>query len=141
MPSWRPRPRTVRVGALAALVVLVCAGAALGVNALVAGSSSESPPTTLGGGTSAWLGMDVGSLPVGGVLVTSVVPKGPAYRAGLRRGDVITEVAEQRVESPDDVDSALAPLHPGSRVNIEFDRGSGTYVTQATLRKPSAGSP
>jgi len=145
-PSWRPRRprrprrRTLRVGALVAVVALLCVGVALGVSALVGGSGSRSP-ATLAGGAHAWLGADIGSLPVGGVVVTSVVPKGPAYQAGLRRGDVIAEVGDQRVESPDDVDAALAPLQPGSRVKIEFDRGSATYVTQATLRKHPGGSP
>ncbi|HEY4826144.1 MAG TPA: PDZ domain-containing protein [Solirubrobacteraceae bacterium] len=140
VPGWRPRARTVRIGAIVAAVALLCAGAALGVSALVGGSGSASPPA-VSADASALLGMKVTTLPVGGVLITSVAPNGPAYRAGLRRGDVITEVAEQRVESPDDIDSAITPLAPGSRVKIEFDRGAGTYLTQATLRKHPAGSP
>ena len=140
MPSWRPRARTLRIGALLAGVALVCAGAAFGVSALVSGSGAGSSPTATAD-ASAWLGVNLTGLPVGGVLVTSVVAHGPAYQAGLRRGDVIAEVGEQRVESPNDVDSALAPLHPGSQVKIEFDRGQGTYVTQVTLQKRPAGSP
>jgi membrane-associated protease RseP (regulator of RpoE activity) len=140
VPAWRTRARKVRIGAIVAAVALICAGAALGVSALVGGSGSASPPA-VSADASALLGMNVTSLPVGGVLITSVAPNGPAYRAGLRRGDVITEVAEQRVETPDDIDSAITPLQPGSQVKIEFDRGAWTYLTQATLRKHRAGSP
>lgn len=134
----RPSPRAIRVGAVAVLVALLCAGTALGVSSLVSGSGSEAPSR---GETSASLGMDLASLSVGGVLVKSVLPKGAGYLAGLRPGDVITEVADQRVESPADVDSAIAPLHPGERVKIQFDRGPATYMTQATLQKRPPGSP
>mgnify|MGYP003571043401 FL=1 len=40
---------------------------------------------------------------VDGVLVTSVDPAGPAAEKGIRPGDVIVEVAQEKVKSPSDV--------------------------------------
>jgi len=42
-----------------------------------------------------------------GVIITDVDPEGPAADKGLRAGDVITEVAQEEVASPDDVRQAV----------------------------------
>ncbi len=42
-----------------------------------------------------------------GVVVTSIVPDGPAAEKGLKEGDVILEVAGQAVETPGDVAEAV----------------------------------
>lgn len=139
LAAYRPARRTVRLAGLIAVVVLLGAGAAYGVASVLGGSGSAQP--TRPAATRAWLGADLTGTPVGGVAVAHVVMGGPAYRAGLRSGDVIVEVAGQRVDSTADVDSALAPLGPGARTNIVFDRGPGTYTTQATLEKRPRNSP
>jgi S1-C subfamily serine protease len=86
------------------------------------------------------LGVDMaGSLPAGalssggGVLVGDIVPGSPAAVAGLEPGDVITQIGSRAVASPADVESALAGLHAGERLQIQYQRGSQTYATQATL--------
>jgi predicted metalloprotease with PDZ domain len=131
--------RLLRQIALVAVALALTAGAAYGVTSLLGGSGS---PAAAGEGQArVWLGMDVTALPVGGVLVTDVSPGGPADRAGIRPGDVVTEVAGQRVESPDDVASAIAPLQPGHRAKVELDRGPFTYTVEVTPRTRPRGSP
>jgi S1-C subfamily serine protease len=125
--------------ALALAALALTAGAAYGVTSLLSGAGS--PPTAGSGQARVWLGMDVSGLPVGGVLVTGVSPGGPADRAGIRAGDVITEVAGQRVESPDDITSAVGSLQPGQHAAVEFDRGPVTYTVEVTLQARPKGSP
>ena len=43
-----------------------------------------------------------------GVLVSGVVDDGPAQRAGIRQGDIITTVNGTRVESPSQLIAALS---------------------------------
>lgn len=124
----------MRQAALVVVALALTAGAAYGVTSLLGGSGSPTPTGIAQ--ARVWLGMNVSGLPVGGVLVTGVSPGGPADRAGIRRGDVVTEVAGQRIENPDDIASALPPLQPGQRVQIELDRGPFTYTVEVT---PQAG--
>jgi glutaredoxin 3 len=63
-----------------------------------------------------------GKTPVFGAFVGKVAPASPGARAGLRSGDVVTEVNMHPVHDADDLEHALASLHPGSRVTILFTR-------------------
>jgi S1-C subfamily serine protease len=82
----------------------------------------------------AWLGADTTNSPLGGgAMIADVVPGSPAEAAGLQPGDVITQVDNAPVASPDDVASALAGMHAGQRLQISYARGPLTYTTQVTL--------
>lgn len=66
------------------------------------------------------LGVDLASasqagLDVEGVVVLNVDPAGPAADKGLARGDVIGEVAGQKVSTPADVQAALAKAEKDGR--------------------------
>lgn len=66
------------------------------------------------------LGIDLASasqagLDVEGVVVLNVDPAGPAADKGLARGDVIAEVAGQKVSTPADVQAALAKAEKDGR--------------------------
>jgi putative serine protease PepD len=89
----------------------------------------------------AWLGVELRSLPQGGVLVATVTPGGPAAGAGIRAGDVIAKVAGHAVTSVDDIAVALAEERPGSRVAIELQRAGSSRSVEVTLRElpPSSG--
>jgi S1-C subfamily serine protease len=84
-----------------------------------------------------------------GALVTSVVPNGPAEKAGLRGGggstrslsgggDVIVKVAGRGVKTPEDVANAIAGHKPGDRVEVEYYRGDNTKTSSVTLGKRPA---
>jgi S1-C subfamily serine protease len=89
-----------------------------------------------------WLGVDAIGLPItGGALVVDVAPGSPADAAGLQPGDVITQIGNRPVQSPADLNAALAGMHPGQRVEIQYQQGPITNTTQATLGVRPANGP
>ena len=59
----------------------------------------------------------------------------------LEPGDLITQINNRQVGSPNDVDSTLAGMHPGQRVQIQYERGPFTDIAQVTLAPRPKGSP
>jgi serine protease Do len=82
-------------------------------------------------------------LPVSrGLLVTDVQPGSPAEKAGLRRGDVILEVARRAADDPASLYRALGALKPGESVLIYVHRagggsgGANQFLVMERSRKP-----
>jgi serine protease Do len=71
-----------------------------------------------------------------GELVRSVVPAGPAARAGLVQGDVIVKVNGQPVTPDQTVSYLIANTRVGSRVPLEIIRGGkhGTVTVEVAER-------
>ncbi|MEO0516575.1 MAG: HhoA/HhoB/HtrA family serine endopeptidase [Cyanobacteria bacterium P01_A01_bin.116] len=66
-------------------------------------------------------------LPVtNGVLVVRVLPNTPAAKAGLRRGDVITEIAGIRVKQADQLQSRVDLVKVGESLEVTLQRGDHT---------------
>jgi serine protease Do len=63
--------------------------------------------------------------PGDGLVVVELDPDGPAARAGVHEGDVITEVNRQRVKSAGDVANALSRLKDGDMALLRLRRGGG----------------
>src|SRR5947199_4901085 len=61
-----------------------------------------------------------------GAFVEESSAGGPADRAGIRYGDVVTRVGGRRVAGPADVGDAVAGRHPGDDVEVEIVRADGT---------------
>jgi serine protease Do len=57
-----------------------------------------------------------------GALVSSVVPGGPAEKAGLKPGDFIVSVETKPVESVNDLRNRVAGVQPGKTVAVEYYR-------------------
>lgn len=68
-----------------------------------------------------------------GVLVVEIDPRGPAYEAGLRVGDVLVELGSQQVREMKDVISALSKLHVRESVDVGFVRLGGKRTTSIRL--------
>ncbi|MEL7524064.1 MAG: HhoA/HhoB/HtrA family serine endopeptidase, partial [Cyanobacteria bacterium J06553_1] len=61
-----------------------------------------------------------------GVLVVRVLPNTPAADAGLRRGDVITEIAGLRVKQADQLQSRVDRVKVGEALKVTLRRGDRT---------------
>jgi len=73
----------------------------------------------------------------GGTVVEVVAPDGPAAEAGLRPGDVITQVAGRPLEQIEDILSALRRAEPGEPLELEVVRdGERRNVTVELGRRP-----
>ena len=79
-------------------------------------------------------------LPVkSGVLITGVLQDGPAGAGGMRPGDVVVEIAGQRIANNAQLFNAVAGLKPGSVAIITVQRGERVLElkVQVALRPPS----
>jgi serine protease Do len=78
-----------------------------------------------------------------GLLVAHVDASGPAARAGVRVGDVITSVNDNPVEDATDITAALAQARDqGNRiVSLRVIRDRSTDDLKAKLRKPHRAEP
>ncbi|MEM8831578.1 MAG: HhoA/HhoB/HtrA family serine endopeptidase [Cyanobacteria bacterium P01_G01_bin.19] len=61
-----------------------------------------------------------------GVLVVQLVPESPAAKGGLRRGDVITAVAGNEIETADQLQKAVEQSEIGKPLSITIRRGEQT---------------
>ena len=74
-----------------------------------------------------------------GLLVTSVSENSPASRAGLKAGDVITEVDGEKVESSGDLSRAISRKNDGS-VNLKIIRDRNSMNVTVTPEKREIGA-
>ena len=74
---------------------------------------------------------------VTGVIVAGVLSGGPADRAGLRRGDIITHIAGNAVEDGQSALSIISTTAPGSSVEIRMIRnGTATTKNAVVAQRP-----
>ncbi|MFN2614685.1 MAG: S1C family serine protease [Actinomycetota bacterium] len=80
------------------------------------------------------LGITGESSPNGdGALIQEAVAGGPAAKAGIRAGDLITAVDAHAVTSMDDLVAVLGTYQPGDTVTITYIRDGGKRTSRATL--------
>jgi putative serine protease PepD len=77
----------------------------------------------------AYLGVQIGDTGGQGVLVQTVTAGGPAAKAGLVPGDVITAVNRHQTPTIDDLTSAVSELKPGRTVTLEVVTQRGAHKT------------
>ena len=58
-----------------------------------------------------------------GVLIAGVTDGGPADRAGVEKGDVITEVNQAPVTRPDEITAIIGKLKDGDMALLRVRRG------------------
>jgi len=95
-------------------------------------------------GTTAQLRKTLGVSAAKGALVLEVASDGPAARAGLEAGDVLTEVAGKPVGDAADILEALAGRKPGNEVPLQYVRDRevrAATVTLAPAPEPRLGGP
>jgi putative serine protease PepD len=82
----------------------------------------------------AYLGLQTTQAQSGsGAQVADATAGGPAARAGLQAGDVVTKVDGQAISSPDDVAQAIADNKPGDKVQVQVQRGGSQQTVDVTL--------
>ena len=64
-----------------------------------------------------------------GAVVSSVATDSPAYAAGIRRGDIITEFASQKISNYNDLYDAISNCTPGEKVSVKLYRSGKYYKT------------
>jgi C-terminal processing protease CtpA/Prc len=76
-----------------------------------------------------------GAPPNVGVLVSKVEADTPAAKAGLKAGDVITEINGKKVEDPSDIIEAVADKDAGAQIKLGIVRDRKPVTLVATLDK------
>ncbi|MEU9614234.1 trypsin-like peptidase domain-containing protein [Streptomyces sp. NPDC048209] len=68
-----------------------------------------------------------------GVAIVSVQKGGAAEKAGLRAGDIITRIGDDRVTTITSLSEALAGDEPGEKVEVTYTRGEAAKSAEVTL--------
>ena len=75
-----------------------------------------------------------------GAIISDVQPNSPAADAGLKRGDVITELNGQPVTSSNDLKLKIGELRPGTTVHLKVVRnGTPQDITMKLGEEPKTG--
>jgi S1-C subfamily serine protease len=77
----------------------------------------------------ALLGVDVAATTSGGPLITEVQPGGPAAKAGIRAGELVTAVDGTATPDPATLADVLAGLRPGQTVTVAVAAPGGARRT------------
>ncbi len=70
---------------------------------------------------------------VGGALINFVEKESPAAKAGIKRGDIITEIEGNRVKNHQDLPYYIAQMTPGSKIKLKGYRDGKAKSFKATL--------
>jgi serine protease Do len=127
------------VVALAALFTLLIAGAAYAV--ISDSNHTGKAQTVTVSGAEPWLGVDLANSPIRGALVAKVVPGSPAAKAGIRPGDLITQLDTEPIGASATLSSAISGLQPGDTVDLQVQRGPSQYTVHVKLASRPVGTP
>jgi putative serine protease PepD len=71
-------------------------------------------------------------------VVHSVVAGGPAAKAGLKAGDVITGINSTVTAGEDAVIAAIRSHQPGESISVTYQRGGSSHTVRVTLTQQSS---
>lgn len=86
------------------------------------------------------MGKEVGISTVGGVYVASVVEDGAASEAGLRKGDIITNIDGVEIDAPSKLAEQIGKHRPNDKIKIIVKRGDNVKHFEVTLRNKAGGA-
>lgn len=76
-----------------------------------------------------------GLQPGDGVLITHVSPGSAAFDAGLRKGDIVWSIEQQRVRSVPQLQEQVARYRPGQELSVRYIRKGQPIETALTLKE------
>jgi putative serine protease PepD len=79
------------------------------------------------------IGTSTASATSAGALVGTVAANGPAAAAGVRAGDIVSQLGGTTIGDGGDLVAAIAGHKPGDRVGLTVRRGSSTKRLTVTL--------
>ena len=97
-------------------------------HAVIGATVQAAPSSGTGGPTSA-----------AGATISAVTTGGPADKAGVKAGDVITRVGDQRIDDSTGLIAAVRSHPPGSTVEVTVSRGGSSRTVPVKLGESSAG--
>lgn len=81
-----------------------------------------------------WVGLNIRQAENGGALVTGVAKNGPAAKAGLRNGDIVTGYDGRKVSDSRDLARQVAMTAAGRTVAVEVQRGKARLNLRLTIQ-------
>lgn len=75
-----------------------------------------------------------------GVLVAEVAKEGAAYKAGIKAGDIITEIDGKKIKSMAELQELLAKAIPGTRIDVGVIRDKKSKTFEVTLVNEQGGT-
>jgi S1-C subfamily serine protease len=69
----------------------------------------------------------------GGLRISEVIPDGPAAKAGLKAGDVLTQVDGRSIDASQDLQVIIQAAGPGTKVAVEYLRDGKKGKAEVTL--------
>lgn len=70
-----------------------------------------------------------------GATISDITKESAAEKIGLKEGDIITKVDDKKIESPDDLSTAIKAHKPGDKVTITYLRDKKEQKATAELTK------
>ncbi len=86
------------------------------------------------------LGVTAETSAKGGVEIKDVTKESAAEKIGLKKGDIITKIGDDKIETPDDLSEAVQKHKPGEKVDIKYTRDGKEQKATAELGKWKGGA-
>jgi serine protease Do len=72
---------------------------------------------------------------VKGVVLARVDPDGPAAKAHLQAGDIITQINNHPIDQPERINYLILQHEPGETITIQYWRNGQTHTVEVTLSR------
>ncbi len=69
-----------------------------------------------------------------GAEITQITDESAAYKAGLKKGDIITKIGDKTIDKPEDLTKAIRSHKPDEKVAVTYLRDGKEQKTTATLK-------